>query len=115
MDVDHFSVGWRTSVGFYHAGLAQSILHHQHVRQAQSRTRLQLLVGDFHGRGRHPGQRLEEETQGDFLNKRLRQKDDDRWLHLLLWKENSAHWGKKEAKCVTKDKDGHECLIYKER
>lgn len=56
------------SVGFYHAGLAQSILHHQHLLQAQSCARLQLLVGDFQGRGRHPGQGLEEETQGVLLD-----------------------------------------------
>lgn len=56
---------------FYHAGLAQPILHHQHVLQAQRCTRLQLLIGDFQGRGRHPGQRLQEETQGTFLCWRL--------------------------------------------
>lgn len=43
----------------YHAGLAQSILHHQHVRQAERRAGLQLLQGDFQGGGRHAGQCLD--------------------------------------------------------
>lgn len=37
----------RVSFFFYHAGLAQSILHHQHVLQAHRGTRLQLLIGDL--------------------------------------------------------------------
>ncbi len=53
--------GWSVFVSFHHAGLSQSILHHQHIWQAQSCTSLQLLVGDFQGGGRHPGQRLKEE------------------------------------------------------
>lgn len=54
-------------VGFYHAGLAQSVLHHQHVLQAQICTRLQLPVGDFQGRGGHPGQCLEEDSQREVF------------------------------------------------
>lgn len=74
----------------YHAGLAQSILHHQHVRQAERRAGLQLLQGDFQGGGRHPGQRLEGRGGAKY-------------------QINS--WPKQTRKCVTMDQDGHECLI----
>lgn len=71
----------------YHAGLAQPILHHQHVLQAQRRARLQLLMGDFQGSGRHLGQRLEEETERywrGWFNYELMCLYDKKILHIIL-------------------------------
>lgn len=46
--------------GTHQTRLAQPKLHHQHLRQAQSRPGPELPVGDLQGRGGHLGQRLEK-------------------------------------------------------
>lgn len=61
----------------YHAGLAESILHHQHVRQAECRAGLQLPQGDFQGGGRHPGQRLEGRGGGKISNQFMAKTDQE--------------------------------------
>lgn len=53
--------GWTRS---YQAGLDETVLHHQHLLQAQGRPQLQLPEGHLQRRGRHFGQCLEDETQG---------------------------------------------------
>lgn len=52
----------------HHARLAQPILHHQHLGQAQRGSGLELSVGDFQGRGGHLGQRLENEDKTRGVN-----------------------------------------------
>lgn len=78
------------SVGLYHAGLAQAILHHQHVLQAQRSACLQLLVGDFHGRGRHPRECLQEDTQETFSVKETR--PSNRMISLFLFIQSDFYY-----------------------
>lgn len=46
----------------YHARLAQAVLHHQDVLQAERGAGLQLLQGDLQRGGRHLGQSLRGDT-----------------------------------------------------